>query len=237
MGEVITEFNDPTRWMQGAMIQVFGEALCRDTHRHSQRVRRVDILPSELSTMLERLTRGIEGDRLEFEMQIRQCLQPDQCGMWLIPVCHKSHWWLIKIDWINKSVFVLDSFSSRGQDAKDVLTFAQKIIEKIHEVLGKPYVPWSSFSFDPVSPITLRVSPSLNNLNQRLARQTNANDCGPHIAFDIACLAKTGNLMKLEESSVPAWRTLILQQLRELPVYDPKQPRPTILTGDVIDLT
>ena len=144
MGEVITEFNDPTRWMQGVMIQVFGEALCRGTHLHSQRVRRVDILPSELPEMLERLKRGIEGDRLELEMQIRQCLQPDQCGMWLIPVCHKSHWWLIKIDWISESVLVLDSFSSRGRDAMDVLTFARKIIEKIHKVLEKPYVPWSS---------------------------------------------------------------------------------------------
>ena len=237
MGEVITEFNDPTRWMQGTMIQVFGEALCRVTHLHPERFRRVDILPSELPTMLERLKRGIEGDRLELETQIKQCLQPDECGMWFIPVCHKSHWWLIKIDWISKSVLVLDSFSSRGPHANDVLTLARTIIAKIHEVLEKPYVPWSSFSLDPVSPNVLRVSPSLNNINQRLPRQTNANDCGPHLAFDIACLAKTGKLSILEESSVPAWRTLILKQLRELPVYDPKQPRLTIRSEDVIDLT
>jgi len=205
MGEVITEFNDPMRWMQGAMVQVFGEALCRGTHLHSQCAHRVNILPSELPTMLERLKQGIEGDQLEFERHIQQCLQPDQCGMWLIPVCHKSHWWLIKLDWISKSVLILDSFSSRGQDAKDVLTFARKIIAKIHKVLEKPYVPWSNFSLDPVSPNVLRGSPSLNNLNQCLPQQTNANDCGPHLAFDIACLAKTGKLSILEESSVPTW--------------------------------
>ncbi len=125
--------------------------------------------------------------------------------MWLIPICHKSHWWLIKLDQISKLVLILDSFSSHGQDAKDVLTFACKIIAKIHKVLEKPYVLWSNFSLDPVSPNVLKGSPSLNNLNQCLPRQTNANDCGPHLAFDIACLAKTGKLSILEESSVPTW--------------------------------
>ena len=205
MGEVITEFNSPTQWMQGTMVQVFGEALCRETYLHPERARRIDILPSDLPTMLERLKRGIEGDRLELEMQIRRCLQPDHCGMWLIPVCHRSHWWLIKVDWICESVVILDSFSSRGRDAEEVLTFAQKIVAKIHEVLEKRYVPWSSFSLDPVSPNGLSVTPSLNDHNQRSPRQTNANDCGPHLAFDIACLVKTGHLSLLEESSVPTW--------------------------------
>ena len=160
MGEVITEFDNPTQWMQGTMVQVFGEALCRRTHVHPQRARRIDILPSDLPAMLERLKRGIEGDRIELETHIRQCLQPDHCGMWLIPICHKSHWWLIKVDWIHESVFVLDSLSSRGLDAQEVLTFAQTIVAKIHEVLEKPYTPWSSFSLDPVSPNAMRVCPS-----------------------------------------------------------------------------
>ena len=237
MGEVITEFENPIQWMQGTMVQVFGDALCRRTHFHPQRARRIDILPSDLPTVLERLERGIEGDRIELETHIRQCLQPDQCGMWLIPVCHRSHWWLIKVDWIHESVFVLDSFSSRGQDAKEVLTFAQTIVAKIHEVLEKPYAPWSRFSLDPVSPNVLGVSPSLSDHNQRLPRQTNSNDCGPHLAFDIACLAKSGQLSILEESSVPTWRKVILKQLRQLPVYDPKKPRLIVRSNDIIDLT
>jgi hypothetical protein len=237
MGEVITEFNSPTQWMQGTMVQVFGEVLCQGTHSHLQRAHRVDILPSDLPTMLERLARGIESDRLEFEMHIQQCLQPDRCGMWLIPICHKSHWWLIKIDWISESVLILDSFSTRGPDAEWVLTFAQKIVAKIHKVLKKHYVPWSSFLLDPVSSNVLRVSPSLNAHNQRQPQQTNGNDCGQHIAFDIACLANTGQLDKLAESSVPGWRKYIIERLRQLPIYDPKEPRLTICSDEVIDLT
>ena len=237
VGEIITEFESPTQWMQGAMVQVFGEALCQRTHSHSRRAHRVDILPSDLPEKLKRLERGFEGDRRELEMQIRQCLRPDHCGMWLIPICHKSHWWLIKIDWISESVLILDSLSSRGLDATEVLTLAQKIIAKIHEVLEKPYVPWSSFSLDPVSPNVLRVSPSLHDHHQRPPRQTNANDCGPHLAFDIACLANTGQLSALEESSVPDWRRDIIKQLRRLPVYDPRKPRLIVCSDEVIDLT
>lgn len=162
IGEVITEFSSPTQWMQGTMVQAFGEVCCRATHSRSEYARRVDILPSEFLTMLERSNRGIEGDRLELEMQIRRCLHPDRCGMWLIPICHNSHWWLVKVDWINEAAVILDSFSSRGQDAKEVLTFARKIVAKIHEVLKKSYVPWRSFSLDPVSPDVSRISPSLN---------------------------------------------------------------------------
>lgn len=237
MGEVITEFDNPTQWMQGAMVQVFGETLCRGTYLHPQRARRIDILPSDLPAMLERLKRGFEGDRRELELQIRRCLQPDRCGMWLIPICHKSHWWLIKVDWIGKSVVILDSFSTRGPEAKEVVTIAQKIVTKIHEVLEKPYVPWSSFLLDPVRPNVLRVSRSLNDHYQRPPRQTNGNDCGPHIAYDIQCLARTGQLGKLEESSVPAWRKQIIQRLRQLPVYDPRKPRLTVCSDEVIDLT
>lgn len=237
VGEIITEFSSPTQWMQGTMVQVFGEALCRGTHSHPQRARRVDILPSDLPTMLERLERGIEGDRLEFEGHIKHCVEPDRCGMWLIPICYKAHWWLIKVDWIGESVLILDSFSTRGPDAEWVLTFARKIIAKIHEVLKKPYVPWSSFLLDPVSPNVLRVTPSLNDHNQRPPRQTNGNDCGPHIAFDIACLANTGQLDELAESSVPGWRKRIIERLRQLPVFDPREPRFTICSDEVIDLT
>ena len=163
IGEVITEFNSPTQWMQGTMVQAFGEVCCQATYSHSERARRVDILPSEFLTMLERSNRGFENDRLEFKIQIQRCLQPEHCGMWLIPICHKSHWWLIKIDWINESVLILDSLSSRGRDAREVLSFAQKIVAKIHEVLKKPYVLWSSFLLDPVSPDVSRVSPSLDD--------------------------------------------------------------------------
>lgn len=163
IGEVITEFDNPTQWMQGTMVQAFGEVCCRATYLRSEYARRVDILPSEFLSMLERSNRGIEGDRLELEMQIRRCLPPDQCGMWLIPICHNSHWWLIKVDWVNESVLILDSFSRRGQDANEVLTFARKIVAKIHEVLKKPYVLWSSFSLDPVSPDVSIVSPLLND--------------------------------------------------------------------------
>ncbi len=238
MGEVITEFNCPTEWMQGTMIQVFGHALCRGTHLHLQRARHIDILPSNLPTMLEQLKHGIEGDQLELKKHIQQCLQPDHCGMWLIPVCHRSHWWLIKVDWISESVLILlNSLSTRGLGVKEVLTIAQKIVAKIHEVLKKSYVPWNSFSLDPVSPNVLRISPSLNDHNQRPPWQTNANDCGPHLAFDIGCLAKSGQLKVLAESSVPIWQTLILKQICQLPVYDPKQPRPSVRSDDIIDLT
>ena len=236
-GEVITEFEHPTQWMQGAMVQVFGEAICCVTHSHPQRARRIDILPSDLPAMLERLKRGIEGDRLDLEMQIQQCLHPDQCGMWLIPVCYKAHWWLIKVDWIGKSVLMLDSFSTRGPDTKWILAFAQKLVAKIHEVLKRPYVPWSGFSFDPVSPNVLSISPSLNDHNQRPSRQTNGNDCGPHIAHDIESLANTGQLGKLAEADVPRWRKQIVERLRQLPVYDPRKPRLAICSEEVIDLT
>ncbi len=163
MGEVITEFRSPTRWMQGAMVQAFGEVCCRATYSRPERARRVDILPSEFLTMLERSNSGIENDRLEFELHIQRCLQPERCGMWLIPICHNSHWWLIKVDWIHESALILDSLSTRGRDAKEVLIFAQKIVAKIHEVLKRPYVLWSSFLLDPVSPDVSRVSPSLND--------------------------------------------------------------------------
>ena len=88
VGEVIAEFNGPTQWMQGTMMQAFGEVGCRRTYSHPDRARRVDILPFELLAMIERSKQGIEGDRLELEVQIRRCLQPDLCGMWLIPICH-----------------------------------------------------------------------------------------------------------------------------------------------------
>jgi hypothetical protein len=158
MGEVITEFNSPTQWMQGTMIQAFGEMCCRPTYSHPECACCVDILPSDLPAMLEQLKQGTEGDRLELEMQIGRCLQPDHCGMWLIPVCHKLHWWLIKIDWIGQSASILDSFSTCGSDAKEVLIFARKIVAKIHEVLKRPYVPWSSFLLDQVSPSALSIS-------------------------------------------------------------------------------
>jgi len=237
MGEVITEFDNPTQWMQGTMIQVFGEACCRATISHPERARRVDILPSDLPAMLEHLKRGIEGDRLELEMQIQRCSQPDHCGMWLIPICHKHHWWLIKINWIGESVLILDSFSSRGPDAKEVLTLAREIVAKVHEVLKRPYVPWNSFSLDQVSPKVIRVSPLLNDDTQRRPRQTNGHDCGPHLVYDISCLAKSGELGALKESDVPAWRKQILERIRQLPIYDPKQPRVTIRSDEIVDLT
>src|SRR5258706_2606020 len=225
MGEVITEFNCPTEWMQGTMIQVVGHALCQGTHLHLQHACHIDILPSNLLT-IEQLKHSIEGDWLELKKHIRQCLQPNHCRMWLI-----------KVNWISESVLILDSISTCGLGVKEVLTIAQKIVAKIHEVLKKSYVLWNSFSLDPVSPNVLRISPLLNDHNQRPPWQTNANDCGPHLAFDIACLAKSGQLKVLAESSVPIWRTLILKQIRQLPVYDPKQPRPSVRSDDIIDLT
>jgi len=162
MGEVITEFDSPTQWMQGTMIQVLGEVYCWATYLHPEHAHHVDILPSNLPAMLEQLKHGIEGDRLGLEMEIRQCLQPDHCRMWLIPICHNLHWWLIKIDWIGESVLILDSFSSCGPDAKEVLTFAQEIVAKVHEVLKWPYVLWNRFSLDQVSPNAMRVPPLLN---------------------------------------------------------------------------
>ena len=152
MGEVIAEFNGPTQWMDGTMIQAFGKMCCQCTYSHPDRARRVDILPFELLAMIERSKQGIEEDRLELEVQIRRCIEPDLCGMWLIPICHASHWWLIKINWVDKSVHILDSFSSRGPDAMEVLTHARNIVANIHEVLKRPYVLWSSFELDPVSP-------------------------------------------------------------------------------------
>ena len=74
--------------------------------------------------------------------------------MWLIPICHVSHWWRIKINWVNESVHILDSFSSHGSDTMEVLTFAQNIVAKIHEVLERPYFPWSDFLLDSVSPMS-----------------------------------------------------------------------------------
>jgi len=237
MGEVITEFDSPTQWMQGTMIQTFGEVCCWATFSHPERARRIDILPSNLPEILERLKLGIEGDRLELEMQIRRCLQPNDCGLWLIPVCHGRHWWLIKIDWIGESVLVLDSFSSRGSEAEEVLTFAQKIVAKIHEVLEQPYVLWNRFSLDHVSPDATRISPLLNDDIQRRSWQTNANDCGPHLAFDIECLAKSGQLGALEEFEVPAWRKRISECLCQLLIYDPRKPRLMVRSDEVIDLT
>jgi len=73
--------------------------------------------------------------------------------------------------------------------------------------------------------------------NQRRPQQTNGNDCGPHIAFDIACLADTGQLGELKEGDVPAWRKHIIERLRRLPIYDPKKPRLTICSDEIIDLT
>jgi hypothetical protein len=237
MGEVITEFDSPEQWMQGTMIQVFGEACCQATYSRPERARRVDILPSDLPAMLERLKRGIEGDRRALEMQIQRCLQPNHCGMWLIPICHRLHWWLIKIDWISETVLILESFSSRGKDAKEVLTLAREIVAKVHEVLERPYVLWNSFSLDQVSPKVIRVSPLLNDDTQRPPRQTNGHDCGPHLVYDIACLAESGNLGILQESAVPAWRKQIVERIRQLPIYDPKQPRLVISSDEIVDLT
>jgi len=237
MGEVITEFDRPKKWMQGTMIQVFGEAYCQATYSHPERARRIDILPSNLPEVMKRLKRGIKGDRLEFEMQVRRCLPPDRCGMWLIPICHELHWWLIKIDWINESVLILDSFSSRGRHAKQVLSIAREILAKVHEVLKRPYVPWNGFSLDQVSPKAMRVSPLLNDDTQRLPRQTNDHDCGPHLVYDIVCLAESGELGALKESEVPAWRKQILERIRQLPIYDPKQPRLKIDSDEIVDLT
>ena len=70
MGEVIVEFNGPTQWMQGTMIQAFGEVCCQATYSHPDCAQCVDILPSELLMMIERLKRGIEGDQLELKVQI-----------------------------------------------------------------------------------------------------------------------------------------------------------------------
>ena len=53
MGEVIAEFNSPTQWMQGTMIQAFGEVCCQATYLHPDHAWHVNILPSELLMMIE----------------------------------------------------------------------------------------------------------------------------------------------------------------------------------------
>ena len=65
----------------------------------------------------------------------------------------------------------------------------------------------------------------------------NGHDCRPHIAFDIACLVKSGQLGTLKESVVPAWQKRIVKCLHQLPIYDPKEPQLTVHLDEVIDLT